>query len=418
LLVQRAPTGPALVVAPTSLVSNWSDELTRFAPELRPLVYRGTQRERALKELGPQAVLITSYETLLRDAALFEGLTFGTQIIDEAQTIRNARTRRAHAVAGIRASFRVALTGTPIENRLGDLWSLFALVAPGLLGSWARFRALFAVPIERYEDRARAERLRRMVEPFTLRRTKDQVARELPARTEVIHNVELSAPEQQLYTAALTQARQALGKSRKKNDQPYALHILAELTRLRQLACHPRLVLADSRIESSKLQALLRLLEDILPRGHRALIFSQFTQHLGLVREALESRKIRLLYLDGSTPAGQRAELIEQFQAGAAEVFLISLKAGGTGLNLTAADYVIHMDPWWNPAAEDQASDRAHRIGQVKPVTIVKLVAQNTIEERVLGLHEHKRKLAREMLSGEGGNVTLDEEALEALLDD
>ncbi|MET0390474.1 MAG: DEAD/DEAH box helicase, partial [Polyangiales bacterium] len=420
LLLARAARGPALVVAPTSLVSNWQAELERFAADgLRPLVYRGPERERLLTDLGPRCVLITSYEILLRDSERLLPIAFATQVVDEAQTVRNARTRRAQVVAEVQADFRVALTGTPIENRLGDLWSLSALVAPGLLGGWSRFRALFAVPIERYEDRERAARLRNMVAPFILRRTKDQVAPELPERTEVVHAIELSEPEQQLYAAALAHARKALGKRKKdREEREFTVHILAELTQLRQLACHPRLVLPDSRIESSKLHALLGLLDDLLPRGHRVLLFSQFTKHLGLVREALDARRVTSLYLDGSTPGGERAQLIAQFQSGAADVFLISLKAGGTGLNLTAADYVIHLDPWWNPAAEDQASDRAHRIGQTRPVTIVKLVSQGTIEERVLGLHEHKRRLAADMLTGESSDVSLDREALEALLED
>jgi superfamily II DNA or RNA helicase len=415
LLLQRAAAGPALVIAPTTLVANWQNELARFAPQLRVLVYRGSERQRLLAELAPSTVLITSYEILLRDREHFSPHAFATQIIDEAQNLRNARTARARAVAEVQAEFRVALTGTPIENRLGDLWSLFQLIAPGLLGHWSRFRALFAVPIERYDDRERATRLRNLVGPFLLRRTKDDVAPELPARTEVVHTVELSGPEQQLYRAALAHARLALS-SRQRRDGEFTVHILAELTRLRQLACHPRLVLPDSRIESTKLHVLQRLLDDILPRGHRVLVFSQFAKHLGLVRDALCERGRSVLYLDGSTPSGERAELVERFQAGAAEVFLISLKAGGTGLNLTAADYVVHMDPWWNPAAEDQASDRAHRIGQTRPVTIVKLVAADTIEERVLGLHAHKRRLAQDMLSGEPSGAALDQEALQALL--
>jgi superfamily II DNA or RNA helicase len=415
LLLQRAAAGPALVIAPTTLLANWQNELARFAPELRPLVYRGPARQALLGELGPGTVLITSYEVLLRDRAHFESRSFATQVIDEAQNLRNARTSRARAVAEVQAEFRVALTGTPIENRLGDLWSLFQLIAPGLLGHWSRFRALFAVPIERYDDRERAARLRNLVEPFLLRRTKDDVAPELPARTEVVHTVELSAPEQQLYRAALAHARLALG-GRNRREREFTVHVLAELTRLRQLACHPRLVLADSRIESTKLHVLLRLLDDILPRGHRVLVFSQFAKHLDLIHAALSERGLSVLHLDGSTPSGERAELVERFQAGAAQVFLISLKAGGTGLNLTAADYVVHMDPWWNPAAEDQASDRAHRIGQTRPVTIVKLVAADTIEERVLGLHAHKRRLAQDMLTGEPSGAPLDEEALQALL--
>jgi SNF2 family DNA or RNA helicase len=271
---------------------------------------------------------------------------------------------------------------------------LFHLLAPGLLGSWGRFRARFAVPIERYEDAQRSAALRGLVAPFLLRRTKREVERELPPRTEVVHLVELSQAERDLYDAALAYARRAIGRRPGVDDTARTVQILAELTRLRQLACHPRLVLQDERASSSKLESLLSLLDDILPRGHRALIFSQFVRHLELVREALDARQIETLLLDGSTPAGERSKRVAEFQDGRAPIFLISLKAGGTGLNLTAADYVIHLDPWWNPSAEDQASDRAHRIGQQHPVTIVKLVAQGTIEERVLGLHVHKRRLA------------------------
>jgi SNF2 family DNA or RNA helicase len=342
-------------------------------------------------------VLLVSYELLLRDRAQFEGLGFATQVVDEAQVIKNARTLRARAVASIPAGFRVALSGTPLENRLGDLWSLFHLIAPGLLGSWPRFRARFAVPIERYDNQERMRDLRALIAPFILRRTKDDVVKELPARCEVIHMVELSPAEQNLYRSAVEMARAAVGR-RSRHDPARSVHILAELTRLRQLACHPRLVLADDRVESSKLAALMTLLDDILPRGHRVLVFSQFTAHLALIREALEARKIASMSLEGSTPAGERSRLVSAFQGGAVPVFLISLKAGGTGLNLTAADYVVHMDPWWNPSAEDQASDRTHRIGQQRPVTIVKLVAQDTIEERVLALHAHKRRLAEAVL--------------------
>jgi SNF2 family DNA or RNA helicase len=329
--------------------------------------------------------------------------------------VKNARTKRARAVASVDTGFRVALSGTPVENRLGELFSLFKLVAPGLLGRWARFRGRFAVPIERYEDEARAAALRALVAPFMLRRTKAEVASELPARTEVVHMIELSPAEQDLYDAAVRTAQRAVGR-RRRGENVESVHILAELTRLRQLACHPRLVVEDERLESSKLHALLRLLDDVLPRGHRALLFSQFTRHLALVREALVEAGIAHLYLDGATPGAERSRLVERFQGGEGQVFLISLKAGGTGLNLTAADYVVHMDPWWNPAAEDQASDRAHRLGQERPLTIVKLVAQGTIEEKVLGLHEHKRRLADAVLEGTSSVAPLDAEALEALL--
>jgi SNF2 family DNA or RNA helicase len=415
LLAERAARGPALVIAPTSVVDGWLSEIARFAPSLEAQLYRGAAREELLDKLGPGVVLVTSYELVLRDLERFTDRAFATLVVDEAQVIKNARTLRARAVAGLSAEFRVALSGTPVENRLGDLWSLFHLIAPGLLGSWARFRARFAVPIERYENEERASVLRALVAPFMLRRTKLEVASELPPRTEVVHLVELSQAEQDLYNAALDHARLALGKRRK--DGARTVQILAELTRLRQLACHPRLVLDDARVGSSKLAALVELLEDLLPRGHKVLIFSQFVRHLALVREAVEGLGAAYLSLDGSTPAGQRAQLVERFQRGEAPLFLISLKAGGTGLNLTAADYVVHMDPWWNPSVEDQASDRAHRIGQLRPVTVVKLVSQGTIEERVLGLHEHKRRLAKLVIEDDSAATSeLDLDALEALI--
>jgi SNF2 family DNA or RNA helicase len=414
LLHARAMLGPALVLAPTSVVSNWSVELARFAPELEVRIYRGAERASALSDLRPGCVLVTSYELLLRDRSCFRELRFATQVLDEAHLIKNARTHRARAALAIRAEFRLALSGTPVENRLGDLWSLFHGIAPGLLGDWARFRALFAVPIERYGNSERAMALRALCAPFVLRRTKDDVARELPERTEVVHRFALSEPERALYRTAEREVRDALRKH--SRHEVRTVRILAELTRLRQLACHPRLVLQQPEAESTKLAVLLRLLDDILPRGHRALLFSQFTRHLALVREALDARGMPYLYLDGATPATRRSALVERFQAGEAALFLISLKAGGTGLNLTAADYVVHLDPWWNPAAQDQASDRAHRLGQRRPVTVIKLVAEDTIEEQVLALHQHKRELAAAVIRDGAAPARLDLAVLESLL--
>lgn len=413
LLDARASLGPALVIAPTSVASNWMRELARFAPHLSASSTASLTTETP-PELGPGTVLVTTYDHLLRHQERYSGTTFATQIIDEAQMVKNARTQRAKAVARVDADFRLALSGTPVENRLGDLWSLFQLIAPGLLGGWTRFRNLFAVPIEREQDEERAAALRALVAPFVLRRTKREVAPELPSRTEVVHRVELSPAERDLYDAAVREARRAIGRRRRDDASARSARMLAELTRLRQLACHPRLVVDDARVESSKLHALIRLVRDVLPRGHRILIFSQFTRHLALVREALSAAGATSLYLDGATPAAERARLVERFQSGEGDIFLISLKAGGTGLNLTAADYVVHMDPWWNPAAEDQASDRAHRIGQARPTTIVKLVAQDTIEEKVLEMHQDKRRLADAVLVGSA--TPLDTTALEKLL--
>jgi superfamily II DNA or RNA helicase len=401
LLWMRRARGAQLVVAPTSMVSTWQSELSRFAPALEVRWYMGEGRASALRSLGPDCVLVTSYDVLLRDRDKLAGSSFATHIIDEAQWVKNARTERFSAVDAICAEFRVALSGTPIENRLGDLFSLFSLVAPGLLGSWPRFRARFAVPIERYEDRERTAALRALIAPFLLRREKSQVATELPERTEVVHRIELSAPERDLYGAALRDAKRRLDL-RGRDPRVPRLQVLAEITRLRQLACHPRLVLAAPQASSSKLRALLTLLRDLLPRGHRVLLFSQFTRHLELVREALVGMGVAHLVLTGETSVQERKARVAAFQRGEVPVFLISLKAGGAGLTLTAADYVIHLDPWWNPAAEDQASDRAHRIGQTRPVTVVKLVSEGTIEERVLSLHTHKRRLFAGLFEGDG----------------
>jgi len=400
VLAARRDEGPALVVAPTSMVSSWVASIERFSDALAPVAYRGPTRDRLLDGTGPGSVIVTSYDVLLRDIDRLGERSFSTLVIDEAQLVKNARTARSSALSSIDARFRIALTGTPIENRLGDLYGIFHLIAPELLGTTARFRSRFAVPIERYENTERANILRALIAPFLLRRTKDDVERELPSRTETVHLVELSPAERTLYDGAVRHAQAMLDRHfREKAGR--SLEILAELTRLRQLACHPRLALGDTDIESSKLATFLDLFDDLTRRGHRLLVFSQFTSHLALVREALDAKRIAYLYLDGATPGAARGDLVARFQAGEGAAFLISLKAGGTGLDLTAADYVVHLDPWWNPAAEDQASDRAHRIGQTKPVTIVRLVARGTIEEQVLELHAQKRKLAAAILEGD-----------------
>ncbi|MCB9660070.1 MAG: DEAD/DEAH box helicase [Sandaracinaceae bacterium] len=398
LLLARAADGPALVVAPTSVTSNWEAELLRFAPSLTPVMYRGARRAKLLDDVDPKQVFITSYDTLARDVEQLQGTRFGVLVVDEAQAIKNARTQRAKSVRAVHAHLRVALTGTPVENHLGELYSLMRVVNPGLLGTWAHFRERYALPIERDDDARQREQLRETLRPFILRRTKRAVAPELPPRTEVIHSVELSPEERALYEAERSDALTHLA-----DDEGQRFELLAALTRLRRLACHPRLVHPDSAVPGSKLAAFMRLARELREEDHRALVFSQFTSHLAIVREALELARIPSLYLDGSTPQPERARLVDDYQQGRVPFFLISLKAGGTGLNLTAADYVIHLDPWWNPAAEDQASDRAHRIGQERPVTVVRLVSQDTIEESVLSLHARKRDLADSLL--EGANV-------------
>jgi SNF2 family DNA or RNA helicase len=327
--------------------------------------------------------------------------------------LKNAGTARARAIASIAADFRIALTGTPLENHLGELWSLMAQLNPALLGSFNRFRAHFGLPIERYGDQERLAVLRQLVSPFILRRDKRSVAPELPARIEVTKIVPLSAAERSLYDTAVNDLRRRIDE-RDKFDLD-RVTILSEITRLRQLACHPALVVSDWQKPSSKLRALLSVLDDILPLGHRALLFSQFVSHLTLVRRALEAQNLPYLYLDGSTKAADRADLAARWQAGETSLFLISLKAGGTGLNLSKADYVIQLDPWWNPAAEDQAADRAHRIGTDRPVTVLRLLAQATVEEQVAALHKDKRQLARDLLQETGARRLAIEELSEFL---
>ena len=415
LLLERSKLGPALVVAPTSVAFNWKEEAERFTPSLKLHVYADLD-DRAQK-LGPGDVLVVSYGLLVRDAKQLASRQFATAVFDEAQNLKNAHTQRFLAAKALKAEFRVALSGTPLENHLGELWSLFALVFPPLLGDWDSFRARFALPIEQQIDPAAGPALARVIEPFLLRRTKAEVETELPSRTEVRVPVVLSAPEWQLYEDTRLAALSDLETPKKlMKEQERRVQVLALLTRLRLVASHPRLHEAKSELVSSKLTRLLELLDELLAEGQRVLVFSQFTSHLALVQEALDQRGIAHVGLDGSTPRKVREERIREFQQGSAPVFLLSLKAGGVGLNLTAATNVIHLDPWWNPAVEDQASDRAHRLGQKRPVTIYRLISMGTVEEQMLTLHERKRALIAGVLSGKGGAAKLDTAQLIALL--
>ena len=408
LLLARREEGPALVVAPTSVGGNWLRELERFAPDLRVQRWRETERSgEAVAGFGAGDVVVTSYDLARIDAERLQGRSWGTLVFDEAQRVKNAATKTARALRDLEGGWRLALTGTPIENHLGELWALFRLVSPGLLGGWESFQSRYVGPIEREQDALRQRELARRVQPFILRRTKAEVLPDLPPRTDVRVNVELSQEERKLYEAARVTA---LTEIKELGDQP-RFELLAMLTRLRQLACHPGLVDQDWQLGSSKLDAFLELSDELREGGHRALVFSQFTSHLGLIRAELDAREASYLYLDGSTPAKRRQELVDRFQGGEGELFLISLKAGGTGLNLTGATYVIHLDPWWNPAVEDQATDRAHRIGQQEAVTVYRLVTSDTIEEQILALHETKRDLTAGVLAGtnRAGKLSTDE---------
>ena len=416
LLLHRAADGPALVVAPTSVVFNWVNEVSRFAPTLNTRIFGAGDRSAMLKKLGPRDLVICSYGLLHGEAKRLQSQLWHTVVLDEAQAIKNTATRRSQAAMGLEADFRLIMTGTPLENHLGELWNLLEFINPGLLGSLESFQQRFAAPIERDGCRDTRRRLKKLIQPFILRRTKSQVLEELPPRTEVTLQVELSDEEAAFYEALRQRAIEKLADVGDGRSQH--LQILAEIMRLRRACCHPRLVLDDCGIAGSKLALFSETLDELLDNHHKVLVFSQFVGHLSILRDELDRKGVSYQYLDGSTPARQRKQRVEAFQAGEGDVFLISLKAGGQGLNLTAADYVIHMDPWWNPAVEDQASDRAHRLGQQRPVTIYRLITKGTIEQRITQLHASKRDLAGSLLEGTDMSGKLSAEQLLKLIRD
>ncbi|MCC6510168.1 MAG: DEAD/DEAH box helicase [Pirellulaceae bacterium] len=415
LLLHRAAGGPALVVAPTSLGFNWESELFRFAPTLNVHNFASSDRETLFKSLGPRDVVIASYGLLQNESQRFNSVSWNSIVLDEAQAIKNTATKRSQAAMELQADFRLILTGTPIENHLGELWNLMQFINPGLLGSYDHFQSRFAVPIERDRNRETRQQLKRLVQPFLLRRTKSQVLTELPARTEVTIGVTLSHEEAVLYEAARRRALEELAAAADAKQGQH-VRILAELMRLRRACCHPRLLLPESKLPGSKLELFSETIDELLANQHKALVFSQFVDHLAILREELDRKGIAYQYLDGSTPVKERRRSVDAFQDGQGDVFLISLKAGGTGLNLTAADYVLHMDPWWNPAVEDQAADRAHRIGQLRPVTIYRFITLGTIEEKIVELHKHKRDLADSLLEGSDSSGSLTAEELLKLI--
>jgi superfamily II DNA or RNA helicase len=415
LLLEQAERGPSLVIAPTSVCHNWESELARFAPTLAiSRLAAATDRRACVEALGPGTILIASYGLLQQDDDALAARSWNVIVFDEAQNLKNFETKRAQASRKLEARIRLALSGTPIENYLEELWSLFNIINPGLLGSRERFVRRFVGPIDRGDPAAR-NALRALIRPFILRRTKSAVLSELPPRTELTIEVTQGEEERAFYEAVRRQALANLAALDGPSGQR-KIHILAEITRLRRACCHPALIDPGSAVESAKLRAFLDLTDELLRSRHKALVFSQFIGHLDKVRDALDGRGVRYQYIDGSVPAEQRAARVSGFQAGDGDLFLISLKAGGTGLNLTAADYVIHLDPWWNPAVEDQASDRAHRIGQRRPVTIYRLVVADSIEERILELHRHKRDLAADLLEGTDTSARLSEEELIAMI--
>ncbi len=401
IILQRAKDGPQLVIAPASVCLNWIAEAAKFAPTLNTKFFGEGNRKENLKNLKPFDLMLCTYGLLMSEEKNISKIDWTTTVLDEAQSIKNFKAKRTQAAFSLKSDFRLITTGTPVENHLSELWTLFTFLNPGFLGTQSEFAAKFAKPIEQDDDLSAKKALKKMIKPFILRRLKTEVLEDLPEKTEINLSIEMSEEELAFYEALRRNSVNNI-EALKEEKGAGAIHlqILAELTKLRRACCHSSLVSKDVNIESSKLQNFIRIVEDLKENNHKALVFSQFTGHLDIIRKVCDERKISYQYLDGSTPTKKRQELVDKFQAGEGDIFLISLKAGGTGLNLTAADFVIHMDPWWNPAVEDQASDRAHRIGQQRPVTVYRFVTKNTVEERIIALHKKKRALADSLLDG------------------
>ena len=408
VMLARAAGGPALVVAPTSVCGNWLAETRRFAPGLNAVIYGEGDRAALIESAGPRDIVIVSYTLMQQAQEAFAAKNWHTLVADEAQAVKNAAARRSLALFELQADFRMALSGTPIENRLAELWAIMRFCNPGLLGPLSRFNERFAGPIERNRDRDAQRMLRRLIAPFVLRRLKSQVLQELPPRTELVLTIAADPPQAAHYEALrrLAVAAAESAAAREQGGQAH-MHILAQLTRLRRAACDPRLVSPQLGIVGAKVRAFAELAADLAANGHKALVFSQFVDFLTLLRVPLDEAGIPYQYLDGATPSAERTRRVAAFQAGEGALFLISLKAGGYGLNLTAADYVVITDPWWNPAAEDQAMGRAHRIGQQRPVTVYRLVGKGTLEERIVELHHDKRALAEGVLADSGEGAVL-----------
>ncbi|MBE9548587.1 MAG: DEAD/DEAH box helicase, partial [Proteobacteria bacterium] len=405
---------PCLVIVPTSLVSNWAREARLFTPDLNVLILHGSDRHARFEQIDEHDMVITTYPLLRRDKEKLLEHEFYTIVLDESQFVKNPKSKTTQVVFLLKARHRLCLTGTPLENHLGELWSMFHFLMPGFLGGLSRFNRLFRNPIEKQGDVMRQEQLRQRIKPFLLRRSKQDVASELPAKTEIIRSVSLQGKQRDLYEsiriamdAKVRQEITSKGLSRSH------IMILDALLKLRQVCCDPRtlsLSQATNVHESAKLDLLMDMVPEMVEEGRRILIFSQFTRMLSLIEDELLAAKIDFCKLTGQTQ--KRDVQVDRFQSGEVPVFLISLKAGGVGLNLTAADTVIHYDPWWNPAAENQATDRAHRIGQDKPVFVYKLIAEDTIEDRILTLQKSKQALADSIYQEAGstsGKLTADD---------
>lgn len=420
--VSHRMKAPCLIIAPTSLMFNWCEEAKRFAPNLKVLLLHGSARQAFFNDIATHDLILTTYPLLVRDQAILLEQEFYYFILDEAQFIKNAKSQAAQIALQIKAKHRLCLTGTPMENHLGELWSLFHFMMPGLLGEQKQFNRLFRTPIEKQGDTERRGHLNRRVAPFLLRRTKDKVMQELPEKVHIIRHVELEGPQRDLYeTIRVTMEKKVRRQIARLGLSRSHIIILEALLKLRQVCCDPRLLKIPAaqkkKAKSAKLILLMELLMELLEEGRRILLFSQFTEMLGLIEEELHQRNITYVKLTGQTK--DRQTPVQQFQKGEVPLFIISLKAGGTGLNLTAADTVIHYDPWWNPAVENQATDRAHRIGQNKTVFVYKLVTKGTVEEKILEMQERKRALLDGLFSEDAtaNKLKLTESDLQHLLD-
>ena len=406
LLDRRNQEGPkpTLVMAPTSVVFNWANEAAKFTPDLKVLVLTGPKRKALYSEIEKHDLIITSYAIFRRDVEVLSQVPWRTVILDEAQNIKNYRSKTALLVKELKAEQRWALTGTPLENRLSELWSIFDFLMPGFLGSYPHFKRKYQQPIENHQSADHLGRLRNRIFPFVMRRMKSEVASELPPKTEVTNFCEMNQDQQKLYHEVLLVCRrQVFAEVEKRGIEKSQVSILTALLRLRQVCCHPELLgptFEQKDVSSGKFDAFQDLVTEVLEEGHRILVFSQFVEMLSLLRNWLDESKIAYEYLDGRTR--KREERVKRFNEDSSiPIFLVSLRAGGTGLNLTGADYVIHYDPWWNPAVQDQATDRVHRIGQKRHVFSYKLITKDTVEEKILALQERKRTLAKELLSAD-----------------
>ena len=410
---------PSLVIVPTSLVYNWQQEVQKFAPDLKVTLISGnpSERQKQLKDMATSDIVVTSYALIKRDIKFYENIIFKYCFIDEAQNIKNPNTLNAKAVKKIKAKGYFALTGTPIENTLTELWSIFDFLMPGYLQTHKLFVKKFEVPIIKDRDEKALMELRRYIKPFIMRRMKKAVLKELPPKIESKMINEMTPEQTKLYAAWMLQAKNEFENEMQNNGFAKSqIKILSLLTRLRQVCCHPSLFIENYLGGSGKLDMLTQLVEDAVAGGHRILLFSQFTGMLALIKQELEDRKIGYHYLDGSTKGEERIKLVNSFNAGDKDVFLISLKAGGTGLNLTGADMVIHYDPWWNPAVEDQATDRAYRIGQKNSVQVFRLITKNTIEEKIYELQQQKREMIDSLIKpGENFLTKMSEEEIRKL---